>query len=455
MMRTKTLLSLLLVFLFVWFLVATIKNNTDPVDVNLAFIGTITLEKWVFMWAAFGAGAALILIFDIAGGARRFARSWKERQLHRAREKTEDLYLRGLDAMINGRHELAVKGFDQVLERDPDHLNSLIKRGDCLRTLQRFQEAAESLERAGRLAPENLVALYGLSDAYIERGDEGKAEDVLKRIIEIDPETTVSAHRKLRDLMVRRGEWKVADELQMKIETMVTLAEEKELARATFLGIRFDLGRDQLAKGEIKEAIASFSSVIKRDDGFVPAYLKLGEAQLKAGDNEEALSTWRKGHQSTGSMEFLNAVQNYYLKEDQPEEAIRVWKQAIVLSENEEPLRYCLGKLYYRLFMLDAALNEFKLIEDSVSGLPALHVYIARILENKGDLQGAVAKNKTVLGEVAGLMTDYSCSSCKKRFTEWKERCGHCRKWNTVALDIGAKPSPDTEIRPAPTWSTP
>jgi tetratricopeptide (TPR) repeat protein len=454
-MRTKTLLSLLLVFAFVWFVVATIKNNTDPVDVNLAIIGTITLEKWAIMLAAFGAGAALILFFDIAGGARRFARNWKERQLHRAHEKTEDLYLRGLDNVINGRHEQAVKGFDQVLARDPDHLNALIKRGDSLRILGRYQEAAESLEQASRLAPENLVALYCLSDAYIDRGDESKAEAVLNRITGIDPKTTVSAHRKLRGIKIHQGEWRAADELQEKIEAMVTLAEEKELERATSLGIRLDLGRDQLSKGETKEAIASFSSVIKRDGGFVPAYLKLGEAKMEAGDTEEALSTWRKGHQSTGSMELLGAVQTYYLKEDQPEEAIRVWKQAIVLSENEEPLRYCLGKLYYRLFMLDAALKEFKLIEDSVSGFPALHVYIARILENKGDLQGAVAKNKTVLGEVSGLMTDYSCSSCKKRFTEWQDRCDQCRKWNTVALDIGATSSPDTAIRPAPTWSTP
>jgi tetratricopeptide (TPR) repeat protein len=454
-MRTKTLLSLLIVFAFVWFVVATIKNNQGQVEVSLAFIGPITLELWAIMLAAFGAGAALILFFDIAGGARRFARNWRERQLHRAHEKTEDLYLRGLDDMINGRHEQAVKGFDQVLDRDPDHVNALIKRGDSLRSLQRYQEAAESLERASRLAPENLVALYSLTDAHIERGDEAKAEDVLKRIIGIDPETTVSAHRKLRGLKVRQGEWTAADELQEKIAKMVTLAEEKELERATSLGIRYDLGRDQLSKGEIQKSITSFSSVIERDSSFVPAYLKLGEAQMESGDTEEALSTWRKGHESTGSMELLSAVQNHFLREDQPEEAIRIWKQAIVLSENEEPLRYCLGKLYYRLFMLDAALNEFKLIEDSVSGLPALHVYIARILENKGDLQGAVAKNKTVLGEVTGLMMDHACSSCKKRFSEWQERCDGCRKWNTVALDIGAAPSPVPAIRPSPTWSTP
>jgi tetratricopeptide (TPR) repeat protein len=321
--------------------------------------------------------------------------------------------------------------------------------------LQRYGDAAEALERACRLAPENLVALYSLTDAYIELGDEDKAEAILTRIIGIAPKTTVSAHRKLRDLKVRKHEWNVADELQQKIERMVTLAAEKELEKATSLGIRFDLGRHQLSKGETSEAIASFSSVIKRDECFVPAYLKLGEAQMEAGNSDEALSTWRKAHETTGSTELLGAVQNHYLKEDQPEEAIRVWKQAIVLSENEEPLRYCLGKLYYRLFMLDAALNELRLIEDSVSGLAALHVYIARILENKGDLQGAVAKYKTVLGEVSGLMTDYNCSSCKKRFLEWQDRCDQCGKWNTVALDIGAAPTPVPTIRPAPTWSIP
>lgn len=454
-MRTKTLVSLLLVFAFVWFVVATIKNNQDQVEVRLAFIGPLTLELWAIMLAAFGIGAALILFFDIAGGARRFARDWKAKQLLRAREKTEDLFLAALDDMINERHEQAVEGYSQVLSRDPEHLNAHIKRGDSLRMLQRYREAAESLERAIELASDNLVALYSLSEVYLELGDAAPAQSVLERIISIDPKTTISAHRKLRDLKMKQGDWTKADELQAEIEKMVTLTEEKELARATAQGIRFELGCDQISRGLYREAATSLGSIIKRDDAYVPAYLKLGEAQMAAGETDEALESWRRGYQATGSTELLSAVQNHFLRVNQPDEAIRVWKQAIVLSENEAPLRYCLGKLHYRLFMLDAALNEFRLIEDAVSGLPALHVYIARILENKGDLQGAVAKNKTVLGEVGGLMTDYCCSFCQKRFPEWRAQCDQCKKWNTVALDVGSSPAPDPPIRPAPTWSIP
>ena len=454
-MRFKTLFSLLLIFVVVWFLASTIAMNRVPVEISLAFfLQPLSLELWMALLGAFGAGAALILFFDIAGGARRFAQNWRAQRLHRAHERTEDLYLHGLDDMVNGRYEQAVARFDDVLVREPNHLNALIKRGDSLRALKRYREAAASLERAIVGAPEHLMALYCLSDAYLDLGDWERVEKVLKRIIQLDPRTTVSAHRKLRDLKMKQKDWVAADELQPKIEKMLTLTVEKEAAREASIGIRFEVGREQLSRGDVKEAIASFNSVLKRDSEFIPAYVKLGEAHIEASDTDEALSVWRKGFQVTGSTELLAAVQNHYLRAERPEEAIGTWKQAIVLSENEAPLRYSLGKLYYRLFMLDEALSEFRQIEDTVSGLPALHVYIARVLESKGDFKEALSKSKTVLGEVGGLMQDYGCGSCKTTYPEWSDYCKHCGRWNSIQLSVRAASRPEPTIRPAPTWST-
>jgi tetratricopeptide (TPR) repeat protein len=356
--------------------------------------------------------------------------------------------------MVNGRYEQAVARFDKVLSREPDHLNALIKRGDSLRVLKRYREAAQSLERATGEAPEHLMALYCLSDVYLDLGDWERAEEVLKRIIQINPRTTVSAHRKLRDLKMMQKDWQAADELQPKMEKMLTMTAEKEAAREASIGIRFEVGREQLSQGNLKEAIASFNSVFERDSKFVPAYLKLGEAYMEEGDTDTALAAWRKGYKATGSTELLAAIQNHFLRAERPEEAIGTWKQEIVLSDNEAPLRYSLGKLYYRLFMLDEALKEFRLIEDTVSGLPALHVYIARVLESKGDFKDALSKSKTVLGEVGGLMQDYSCRSCQTQYAEWRDYCERCGKWNTITLDVRAAVRPEPTIRPAPTWST-
>jgi tetratricopeptide (TPR) repeat protein len=454
-MRARTLVTVLSVFAFVWWIVSTIRLNAGLVTVRLPLAQPLKIELWLVLLAGFGAGAGLILLFDIAGGARRFARDRARRQAHRAHEEIEDLYLHGLENLVSGNHQKALDRFEKVLDRDPSHTNALIKKGDSLRALKRYRQAADVLERATRLEPENLLALYGLSDVYLDAGADERARATLERIIELDPETTVSAHRKLRDLLVRRQEWDEALSVQAKLLQMIVSSEERSLEEIMAKGIRVGLGVSLLKKEKLREAVEIFKALLADDDRFVPACIRLGEAYALLDDTESAIRTWRKGFETTGSTEPLSALQNFYLRDEQPEEAIGVWKQALVLSANDVPLRYCLGKLYYRLFMLDEALREFQMCEDRVSGLPSLHLYIARILENQGKIGPALAKTKMLVAEVEGLMMDYVCSACDYRSSEWSERCARCRRWDTVALHLPVVAAPEPTIQPAPTWSIP
>ncbi len=454
-MRVRTVLTILFVFAFVWFVVSTIRLNEALVTIQFAFFQPIDLELWMVMLAAFGVGAGVILFFDIAGGARRFARDRRHRLLTRAHEEVESLYLAGLDAMANGHFDKALNRFESVLEREPDHENALVKKGDSLCALARYREAADTLERVSRAAPENLQALYSLSDVYLGAGAEERAKLALERIIQLGPETTVSAHRKLRDLLLRQSKWEEANSLQSRLVEMVTDQEERELENAIANGVLLGLGVAKMGAGQVKEAILTFRAILDNDEKFVPAYIRLGEACALDDDSDEAVRVWRSGYEVTDSTEPLTALQNFYLRAEQPEEAIGVWKQALVLSDNEVPLRYCLGKLHYRLFMLDEALREFQLIEDRVSGLPALHLFIARILESKNDHSGALTKTKMLVAEVEGLMMDYACTSCGWRARECTERCGRCGQWGTIALHLPAATTPEPTILPTPTWSTP
>ena len=56
-MRARTLLTMLLVFAFVWFSVSTIRLNEALVSVQFAFFQPVVLELWMVMLAAFGIGA--------------------------------------------------------------------------------------------------------------------------------------------------------------------------------------------------------------------------------------------------------------------------------------------------------------------------------------------------------------------------------------------------------------
>lgn len=453
-MRARTVLTILAVFAVVWFVVSTIRLNESLVTIRFAFFQPVELELWMVMFAASGIGAGVILFFDLAGGARRFARGRRQKILSRAQAQVEEHYLAGLDAMANGHHEKALHRFETVLEREPEHENALIKKGDSLCVLKRFREASDALERASSLAPDNLLALYSLSDVYLAAGAEERAKLTLERIIELGPETTVSAHRKLRDLLVAQGKWEEAYTLQGRLVDMVTDEEEQALERLKTNGIRLGFGAALVDKGQAQEAIATFRAILSSDEHFVSAYVRLGEAYASIADTEQAVATWRQGFEVTGSTEPLSALENFYLRAEQPEDAIGVWKQALVLSDDEVPLRYCLGKLHYRLFMLDEALREFQSIEDRVSGLPALHLYIARILESKNDHANALAKTKMLVAEVEGLMMDFVCRDCGWRSSKWTERCGRCGLWDSVELHLPAAVTPEPTIRPAPTWSS-
>ena len=457
-MRARTVLTILLVFGSVWFAVSTIRLNEALVTIQFAFFQPIELELWMVMLAAFGVGAGVILFFDLAGGARRFARDRRRRRASRAHAEVEDLYLAGLDAMVNGHYEKALNRFESVLAREPEDENALVKKGARLRTLGRYREAADTLERVSGAAPENLLALYSLSDVYLAAGADERAKLTLERIIHLGPETTVSAHRKLRDLLLQQAKWQEANALQSRLVDMVTNKEERALEAAMANGILLGLGVSKMSNveaGDVEEAMLMFRSILENDERFIPAYVRLGEALASEDDTEQAVRTWRRGYEITGSTEPLTALQNFYLRAEQPEEAIAVWKQALVLADNEVPLRYCLGKLHYRLFMLDEALREFRLIEDRVSGLPALHLYIARILESKNDPSAALAKTKMLVTEVEELMMDYLCAACEWRAGEWIERCARCGCWGSIALHLPAAATPEPTMQPSPTWSTP
>ncbi len=245
------------------------------------------------------------------------------------------------------------------------------------------------------------------------------------------------------------------EELYMAGLDMVSSVEERALEQDMPKGVQLGFGVAQLSAGGAKEAIAAFRLILADDESFVPAYIRLGEALAANDQTEEAIRTWHRGYELTGSTEPLSSLQNFYLRAEQPEAAIGVWKQALILSENEVPLRYSLGKLHYRLYMLDEALREFQMIEDRVSGLPALHLYVARILESKNELSAALRKTKLLVAEVEGLMMDYVCESCEWRTSEWTERCSRCGHWDTVGLHLPAVDAPEAVIAPSPTWSTP
>jgi tetratricopeptide (TPR) repeat protein len=196
------------------------------------------------------------------------------------------------------------------------------------------------------------------------------------------------------------------------------------------------LARRHLDEGRPRDAIGVLRRLIRMDPAFVPAHLRLGRALTALGQPESAVEAWEEGWQATGHPIFLTAIEDHYLREEQPRRAIEALKSAVWKGGQDILPRFFLGKLYLRLEMLDEALAEFARLRGRVAHFPALHYSLARIHERHGNYREAIRELETLLSQAEALRAEYACSTCARRYPEWSEHCERCGEWNTIGVDF-------------------
>jgi len=99
-------------------------------------------------------------------------------------------------------------------------------------------------------------------------------------------------------------------------------------------------------------------------------------------------------------------------------------------------LNFFLGKLYYRLEMLDDAYQTLTEIDASTRQLPDLHKLLGDLYHRRGMEGRAVEELKRALVFKDQMVVPYRCDNCEYVSTEWSGRCPRCGKWNTYGVDL-------------------
>ena len=413
--------------------------NVDVVTVRLPLFAPLELELWKVLFGGVGIGAAVALAFDGAGRIRRFVRERRRRRGRRDLEEGERLFREGLGEMASGRFDAALLSLEAAAEYAGGDPETLRRKAECLMRLGRPGEAVTVLEEAAADDRRNLEVAYALAAARIANGEPGRARTQLEKTITEDPSPPATALGELRDLLAGAGELREALSVQQRLlSTTPRPGRPAEEARA--LALRHALGVQLLGHGEAVEAARVFRTVLEEDPRAVAAWVQLGRAYLKAGNDRAATDAWQRGFRETGATPPLVALQDYYLDRTCPEEAISVWKRAVAETRTQGgkasvETRYLLGKLYDRLFMLDEAVGTLAGLSDLES--PVLAARLTRILESRGDLSGAVARARAVLARNPSVTAEYACSRCGARCPDWTDACEACGGFGTVVLDLG------------------
>lgn len=438
-MRVRTYLGFLVtVALVVWASYLTHQNRdlmyrsfrvgeTTEVPLYFAFIG-------LFLIGFLPAGTVLLTRTIQQELALR-----KQRKAQREEKAQRAAFQRGVDFLADGQPARAVASFQELLASRPDDFVPLLHYGEALRSMGRSEEALETHRRASVLYPHSVAILHHLIEDYEARGAEGVAAEIRARILRDFPGFGVRVLRTDRDRALARHDWPTAGALQQTIEQMLRSGgDEAALAaeRGVSLGLRYQGAVVALEEERIEAAVAVFEELERSEPQFVPARIMFGEAELERDRKDAALAAWRRGYEQLGSPVFLQRIEDHFIEDSEPEQAISIFQGLIQTAKNDLLPRFFLGRLYHRLELHEEALRVLEGLGERIHSSPTYHLVLGRIHQRRGDLQRACESFLRSIEELGLLNADFVCKVCRQHFREWADRCDRCGAWNSVELDF-------------------
>src|SRR3989440_647775 len=189
------------------------------------------------------------------------------------------------------------------------------------------------------------------------------------------------------------------------------------------LEILFTLAKDLQDAKQHEEAIQALEEVVRFD-----------ETLIHEGKLHQAAESWEKSYIKTGNPVFLQRLEDLYLKLGEPGEMIRIYQDALVRTSMDSALKLALGRLYYRLEMIDDAFELLSTLEGLFDPTGAIHKMMASLYIRKGNTEAALLEIQEGLSTSRPGCMAFQCMGCLYQTQEWSGRCPGCGCWNTIAI---------------------
>jgi lipopolysaccharide biosynthesis regulator YciM len=454
-MRLRTFLFVVMAMGVVYAAATLFVDNGEVLARSFHFWGGVDLPVGLALLVFLLVGMAITVMAGLTREIGLMVDRNRRKKATRRAEEVEEQYTHGLAAVLEGRREESLRHFRAVLERDSRHVNTLLKIGEVLRQQERFAEAIEYHRKAHHLNEDDTRPLYSLVEDYEAKGEIERARGVLAKIIALK-KNSVSAWRKLRSLHMKEGNWRQALEAHGKVEKYRDETDPRDSADVHVgRGIRYQIAVDELASAHSREAANLLRRLLKEDPRFIPAYVRLGEAFLADGREDDAIGAWEQGFEATESPVFLAALEEHFLQREQPVAAIEALRRCVEKSARDTLPRFFLGKLYFRLEMLDDALAVLTALESRTAHAPALHYLLGQIHERRKNYREASTEFRKLIQELELLQLEYRCRACGAHAMDWTDRCSSCGAWNTFEMDFREEMSlEELGLPPAPVYTS-
>jgi lipopolysaccharide biosynthesis regulator YciM len=257
----------------------------------------------------------------------------------------------------------------------------------------------------------------------------------LDEALDLDEANLTAMYRK-RDILEKQGRWDDVVSLQKSILKREHSEKDKKREQQNLIGYEYEYGRHSIENNQLEKAEKAFKSILRTDKDFIPATLGIAEVLLQKGESEEAINVLEKNYESTASKIVLARLEDLLISLGEPSRLIRIYRAGISRNPNDPVTKFFLGKLFYRLEMIDDAFETLSGIDTGGVSYPELHMLVGNLNLRKKQLEKAVAEFKKAADIKTAFRLPYCCSHCGYRADDWSGRCPDCRNWSTYQFNL-------------------
>jgi lipopolysaccharide biosynthesis regulator YciM len=409
--------------------------NEDTIILTITPTTAYEMPKIALILLSSAVGAAVMLLIFFIRDTKRFIENRQYQRKHKKDMKVQGLYSTALNALLADNEEEARQALESILQEEPGHMDSILRLGDIAAQDEDYPKALSYYKKAREIQPRNIEVLFSLGRTMEKTDRVTEALMYLEEILGLDPDNLAALYRK-RSILEKREKWDDIISLQRTIIKSEHNEKDRQREQRSLLGYKYEQSRYSLENGELEKAKKAFSTILRMEKNFVPAYLGLAEVMLREGESEDAITFLEKGFEQTSSTIILARIEDLLINLGKPTRLIMLYKNSIQKKPQNQELRFFMGKLFYRLEMLDDAFDTLMSVDVSSAPYPELHQLLGNIYLRHNQCEKAVEEFKKMIGIRKPFRLLYCCSSCSSPSQDWSGRCPSCKEWNTYQFNL-------------------
>jgi len=446
-----TLMSfLLIVIVFLAFFVFFSGINPQEMTIFFTPEQSVTYPVTVIVLGCVIVGLFIGYGVHLYGNFTHIMRNWLRERNEKKDREINETYREGVGRLLSGDIKRAHNLLQKVIDKAPNKVEGYIAMANVLSQEGNHKETISMLRQAKSIDGKSLEVLFKLADTYESLGQDDAACIEYDEILEHDRGNR-KAIRKQRDLHMKHERWDKALDLQTRLLKAGLSGNRVQDEKQLMLSIRYETAKQSLATGDIDQAISALKQIIKEDSNFTAARVTLGDAYVQKDNDSEAAKVWQEGYQKLGRSVFLSRLEDLYIENEDPQTLLSFYNKALAQSKSDLVLHFFYAKLCLRLEMVDEALEQIYIVENSAPDFPQLHILLAEAHRRRDRIEEAIDEYQKALGVENQINPGYVCDTCGYTSSAWMSRCPECGTWGSFSIVFREAVANRQVVEPRPT----